>query len=52
MRYSKEDLLGMVRRAADRVRERQGEEVSWRESYSLEALQNYVMSEEPAVYSR
>lgn len=35
MRFSKEELQGMVRRAAERVKERQGEEIAWRESYSL-----------------
>jgi hypothetical protein len=35
MRFSKEELQGMVRRAAERARERQGDETSWQESYSL-----------------
>ena len=52
MRYSLQQLQEVVQRAAERVRAAQGEEVAWRESYTLEAIQNYVMSEEPAIYSR
>jgi hypothetical protein len=52
MRHSLKDLGDIVERAVEKVKEKQRDETDWRESYTLEAIQNYVMSEEPAVYSR
>jgi hypothetical protein len=52
MRYSSKELGEMAQRAVEHLKKSQGEETSWRESHTLEAIQNYMMSEEPSIYSR
>lgn len=52
MRFSVKELTEIVERTVEKAREKHIDSTFWQESYTLDAIQNYAMSDEPEIYSR
>jgi len=52
MRYSVDQLKGIAEQAISHIMAAQPREKLWRLSFTRDAVQNYVMSEHPELFSR